>query len=48
MNEWNQINPGNAIDNEQDLVKIKNTLDECLQFHCTELSTSNLVFQIHI
>lgn len=41
-NEWNQANPGNAIDNEQDLAKIKEALDECLQSHCQRLVKSIL------
>ncbi|MFB2876328.1 hypothetical protein [Floridanema aerugineum] len=34
VDEWNLANPSCAIADEQDLAKIKEALDECLQSHC--------------
>lgn len=40
--EWNQVNPGNSLDDEQDLEKISESLDECLESHCQQLLCSIL------
>jgi hypothetical protein len=36
-NEWNQVNPGNSLNDEQDLERIRESLDECLESHCKQL-----------
>ncbi|MBE9144285.1 sigma-70 family RNA polymerase sigma factor [Planktothrix mougeotii] len=45
--EWNQVNPSQAIQDEQSLEIIKAALDECLQLHCQQLVTSILQNAIH-
>lgn len=42
VNEWNLANLGYAIADEQDLAKIKEALDECLQSYCKGLVSSIL------
>lgn len=45
--EWNQVNPSQAIQDEQSLEIIKEALDECLQLHCQQLVNSILQNAIH-
>ncbi|MFM6454895.1 MAG: hypothetical protein ACKPH7_24180, partial [Planktothrix sp.] len=45
--EWNQVNPSQAIQDEQSLEIIKEALDECLHLHCQQLVTSILQNAIH-
>ncbi|VXD17551.1 conserved hypothetical protein [Planktothrix serta PCC 8927] len=40
--EWNQVNPSQAIQDEQSLEVIKEALDDCLQLYCQQLVTSIL------
>ena len=35
--EWNQVNLCNSLDDEQDLERISESLDQCLQSHCQKL-----------
>lgn len=45
--EWNQVNPSQAIQDEQSLEVIKEALDACLQLYCQQLVNSSLQNAIH-
>jgi hypothetical protein len=42
LNRWQQVHPELHMNNEKDIEKIKEALDECLQLHCKQLLNSCL------
>lgn len=42
LNRWQQIYPDMLVNNEKDIEKIKEALDECLELHCKQLLNSCL------